>query len=231
MIHDGEGWRHDAAAHRKAFAKVDTAARAAGLTGDGDLEAGQLQTLQGVLRANELYLEATLGPLPTWLQDACLDRCRRIVANTSPTTAPANETGETESTVAAKATDAAERLGLDGDAATPHKWADLSDDAQRVAARLCDEFLEAARLPRDLADHAHRVACSLAGSSSEERIGAAVRRLRMLPDPLSGTDADAEAAELAWRDPEPPKPKATGPAFDSGKLSAMAAALRGGAIE
>jgi hypothetical protein len=229
MITDETPWRDESAIQRIAFAKIDSAARAAGFTGEGDGEPVRPRTLGDVMLADSLFIDAGLGQMPTWLYDEAVSRCRRIVA-TSKRPAPVVEPGETEETIATKAVDVAKRLGLDGGIDEPHEWCDLSDDAQRVASRLLDEHLEAGRLSRDLARYARRLACSLAGSSSEERIAAAVLRLRMLPDALAGTDLEAEAAHAKWQSGEPARPRATGPAFNPGDLAGLADALRGGAI-
>lgn len=229
MIMEESPWRDESALQRVTFSKIDKAARDAGFNGDGDGEPVRPKTLGDIVLADTLFIDAQLGQLPTWLHDEAVSRCRRIVATSSRPT-PVVEPAETEATLAAKAADVAQRLGLDGNLDEPHEWADLSDDAQRVAARLLDEFLDASRLPRDLAAYARRVACSLAGSSSETTIAAAVLRLRMLPDPLDGTDFDAEVAQAEWQRGERPRPRAIGPLFDSGDLTGLAAAIRGGAV-
>ena len=240
MITEETPWRDESAMQRTAFAKIDSAARAAGFHGEGDGEPVRPKTLGDVVLADTLFIDAGLGQMPTWLYDECVRRCRRIVATSGrigrasekprQTIAEVSETIETEETIAAKAADVAQRLGLDGTLDEPHEWADLTDDTQRVAARMLDEHLDAGRLSRDLANYARRLACSLAGSSSEERISAAVLRLRMLPDPLSGTDLEAEAAHSKWQSGETARPRATGPAFNPGDLAGLTDALRGGAI-
>lgn len=250
-------WRDEYALMREVFWKIDAAARVAGFNGVGDGEPVRPKTLGEVVLADTLFVDAHLGQLPTWLHDEAVNRCRRIVATSSQNTCghvatsdsvaqkfetqngvadptqkfeKGTATVESEATIAAKAVDVAQRLGLDGNLDESHEWADLSDDAQRVAARMLDEYLEASQLPRDLAVYSRRVACSLAGSSSEERIAAAVLRLRMLPDPLEGTDADAESAQAEWQQGERPRPRAIGPVFSSGDLTGLAAAIRGGAV-
>ena len=165
------------------------------------------KTLEDLQTVNNLLCAVPFFQLSTRQQQFAKQRALSIVMTDSRRAAAIAKRVETEATIRAKAVDAAQRLGLDGDTETQHEWSDLTDDAQRVAARMLDDFLEAGRLPRDLASHARRLSCSLAGSSTEERITAAVKRLRMLPDPLNGTDADAEAAEVKWRGGERLKPQ------------------------
>lgn len=70
---------------RNVFRRIDETARRRGFNGCGDAyDPPRLNTVELRLDADELFFAANLGLLPGALREAAIDRCRRIVATSTP---------------------------------------------------------------------------------------------------------------------------------------------------